>query len=373
MRNPLRRTLVFAALLLLPRTGAAADSMTHRFGNDLFAAGEQVVVSETGLEDVYAAGESVSIDSAVSESVHAAGRNVRIERAVGRDLYAAGFGVDVGAPVSGDVVAGGYQVTIAAGGSVGDDALLAGRLVAVHGAVGGNARIAARNVEISAPITGSVEIRAREIRFRDGARIGGTLDYWSPEAIELPPEVIAADRVTFHRVARAAPPPVGMFGYLAGGLAFLTALILLGALFAFLFRGALARSSAIMRGHPWYTLLFGAIATSTLFGSLVVFGASVIGVPLLPLVLILIPFLLLAGYLTTAHLIGRLVLSRRHGGAGTGAGSAFLAILVGVLILAVLGWIPLLGWVIGVFAIIFGLGPWFLLAIAPRQRTTAPT
>jgi cytoskeletal protein CcmA (bactofilin family) len=371
MRNPARSLLAIAALLLLALPAMAADGASHRFGNDVYAAGDEVTVSDTGLEDVFVAGETVTVDSEVTQSVHAAGRNVRIERTVGGDVYAAGFHVDIGAPVTGDLVAGGYQVTIAAGARVGDDALLAARLVAIRGAIGGDARIAARNVEIAAPIAGSMEIRAQEIRFREGARIGGTLEYWSPNAIELPPDIIAADRVTFHRVSRAAAPPVGVFGYLAGGIAFLTAVVLLGALFAFLFRGPLTRSSAIMRAHPWYTLLFGAIASSALFGSLVVFGASLIGVPLLPLVLIAIPFVLLAGYLTTAHVIGRMLLARRRQGAGTGVGTVFAAILIGVLVLAVLGWIPLLGWVVGVFAVIFGLGPWFLLAIAPRPRAVA--
>jgi cytoskeletal protein CcmA (bactofilin family) len=368
----LRLAACLALLLLTALPAAAADVASHRQGDDLFAAGEQVTVSDTGLEDLYAAGETVSVDSEVRESVHLAGRNVRVSRQVGRDVYAAGFNVDIAAPVAGDVVAGGYQVTIGAGARVGDDVLIAARNAAVRGPVTGNLRIVARDVELAAPIMGSVEIRASAIRVAEGARIDGTLEYWAPNAVELPPNVIAPERVTFHRAEQRGPAPVSIIGYIAGGVTLLIIAILLGALFVLLFRGGLVRTAALMRGHPWYTLLFGGIAASALFGSLLVLGASLIGIPLLPLILILIPFILLGGYLTTAHWLGRLVLGRsRNPAAGTGGWAAFGAMLLGILILALLGWIPLLGWVICVFATVFGLGPWFLLAFAPRPRPTA--
>jgi hypothetical protein len=121
---------------------------------------------------------------------------------------------------------------------------------------------------------------------------------------------------------------------------------------------------------PWRDLLLGIVAISALFGSIIVLAVSLIGIPLIPLILLLIPFVVFAGYLTTAHAIGALIIARARGVPGSfwaGLG----AMLLGVLILAIVTSIPLLGWVIAVIAVILGIGAWLALVFPREERVLA--
>jgi hypothetical protein len=225
--------------------------------------------------------------------------------------------------------------------------------------------LAGETVEIAAPVSGSVRIHADTIRFGPNARIDGTLEYWSDTPVTVPANVIPAARVTAHEVEDDEGAPPGIGALIIGSLAFLLLLLILAALFAFLAPVSLARTREALAARPWRTLFLGVIATSALFGAILVLGASLIGIPLVPLIIICIPFALFAGYLTTAHAIGSLIL-RRRSLAATGLG-ALSGMALGILVLVLVGLIPLLGWVIAVTAVVLGLGTWFALLLAPRN------
>jgi hypothetical protein len=230
----------------------------------------------------------------------------------------------------------------------------------------GGASLTGGTVEIAAPISGSVQIRAREIRFAEGARIDGTLSYTSRTPVTVPAGVIPPERVTATIQGDEMPGA----GWVAFGVTFLVVLLGLVALFALLARDGLARTRATLMAWPWRDLLLGIVAISALFGSIIVLAVSLIGIPLIPLILLLIPFVVFAGYLTTAHAIGALIIARARGVPGSfwaGLG----AMLLGVLILAIVTSIPLLGWVIAVIAVILGIGAWLALVFPREERVLA--
>jgi cytoskeletal protein CcmA (bactofilin family) len=335
---------------------------SYRFSGDLFTSGSNVHVTDSSVEDLFAAGESVTLDADVRETAHMAARNVRVNRGVGENLYAAGYNVEVEAPVGGDVVAAGYHVEIGPNASVARDVFAAGRTVTIRGPVMGNVSIRGRTVEIAGPISGSADIRAREIRFTDGARIGGTLTYSSRGPVTVPADVIAPDRVTANV---SETDEVG--SWIAAVVAFSLVVLVLMVLFAFLFKTTLPGTRAVIASRPWRDLLFGLIATSALFGSILVLAVSLIGIPLIPVVIVLLPFVILAGWLTTAHAIGAIVIRRAQLLPGNGW-AAFGAIVLGVIVLAFASAIPFVGWVIAVLAVIMGIGAWFAQMLSPAQR-----
>jgi hypothetical protein len=241
--------------------------------------------------------------------------------------------------------------------------LARGRTIFLRGPVAGNVSLSGDTVEIAAPISGSAEIRAREIRFGEGARIDGTLNLSSREPVNVPANVIASDRVT----ANVLPADMGAF--IGTLLAVVFSLILLGlaAVFAYLLSDRLAGTRLVIASRPWGDLLFGIIATSALFGSIVVLTMSLIGIPLIPLVVIATPFVILAGYFTTAHAIGSVVIRRARLLPGN-FWAAFGAIVLGAVVLALAMAIPLIGWVIAVLAVVVGIGAWLALLVWPARR-----
>ncbi|HEX6956582.1 MAG TPA: hypothetical protein VF194_01225 [Ferrovibrio sp.] len=346
-----------------------ARKAQHRFGDDLYATGLDIRVTADGIGNIYAAGEAVTVDAAVRRTVHAIGRQVRIRRTVGGDVYAAGYGVEIDNAVVGDVTAAGYRIELGGDGAVGRNALLAGRLIHLRGPVAGNANLAGEDVEIDAPISGSAEIRADHIRFGPNARIDGTLAYWTRRPIEIPAGVIPAERITAHALPQGAAiaHKAGIAAAIAGGTVFTVVLLILALLFAWLLPRPLAQLRGIVRAQPWRSLLFGVIVLSALFGSLLVFAISLIGIPLLPLMLVAIPLALLAGYLGAAHMLGRSLLNAARMAGGEGSAAAIAAMLAGLAALILLGFVPVLGWLVAVLAVIFGLGAWALYLLQPRS------
>jgi hypothetical protein len=249
--------------------------------------------------------------------------------------------------------------------------LAAGRFIVLRGPVAGSVNVTARDVEIAGPISGSVEIRARQIRFGEGARIAGTLTYRSDRKIDVPASVIAPDRVTANVVAR--PSGAALIARIVVGLiVFLGVMLVLTAIFAFVFKNRLARAREMLATHPWRDLFLGIVATSALFGSILVLAVSLIGIPLIPLIVLLTPFAILAGYLTSAYAVGAALLGRPRYATGSGA-AAFGAILVGLIVLAIVSAIPLLGWVVAVLAVIIGIGAWFALIVTPQASAQIPS
>lgn len=361
--------LVLAAALSGP-SAAQDKEAVRRFGDDLFVAGSDVRVTDPALEDVYAAGRNVTVQENVRESVHVAGRAVRLAGAVGRDAYAAGQDVEIRGPVTGDVTAFGERVEMS--GSAGGDAILAGREVEVVGPVAGDATLVGEEVEIAGPISGSVQVRADRIRFGPAARIGGTLAYWSPNRIDVPASVVAPNRVTGVRVTehakKARPEPGARAIRFLGGVVLF---VLLAALFAAVAPGPLTRAHDQAVRRPWLNLLLGIIATSAIFGSILVLVLSIVGIPLAPLVVVLAPLVLAAGYLTAAFTVGRLSLDLARVRRLEGRLGVFVAMVTGVILLAVLRLIPIFGWLVLVAAVVVGLGAWFSLLLRPRAPVTA--
>ena len=373
MRNSARLQLArwlsaMLALLLVAGFAAAQDTTvsdtgTRRSLDNMFASGGDVRVAGAEVKDLFAAGGTVTLDAHVRESAHMAGRQIRVNGAIGENLYAAGYDVALQARVGEDMIAAGYHVEVGPNGSVARDLLARGRTIAVRGPVAGDVSLSGDTVEIAAPISGSAEIRAREIRFGEGARIDGTLSYSTGAPVTVPPSVIAPERVT----ADIESGPSGTFT--SSALMILSSLVMLGlaALFAYVFRDRLAGTRAVIASRPWGDLLFGIIATSALFGSIVVLTMSLIGIPLIPLVVALIPFVIFAGYLTTAHAIGAVVIRRARLLPGN-FWSAFGAIVLGAIVLALAMAIPLVGWVIAVLAVVVGVGAWLALLVWPASR-----
>jgi hypothetical protein len=74
-----------------------------------------------------------------------------------------------------------------------------------------------------------------------------------------------------------------------------------------------------------------------------------------------------AGYLTTAHAIGAVVIRRARLLPGN-FWAAFGAILLGAIVLGLAMTIPLIGWVIAVLAVVVGVGAWLALLVWPARR-----
>jgi cytoskeletal protein CcmA (bactofilin family) len=407
-------TSLIAALLLatLPAvTGADDDddddderwehvSLSGSHQDQQFLAGERVEVSNVTTEDdIFAAGGDLDFDSVVAEMIVAAGGSLRFkdinaddlvlvaggslrfEDVKAEELILAGGEISFSGQVEDDIVAATCpfcpihgRLHLKERAQIGDDARLAGREVVVDGRVGGNLYAAGQRVELSGQVGGDAAIEAERIVLKSGARIAGDLRYASPNELELRDgasiagQIIQVEpRIPFDREAPEHPVWIAVLVMLG----FFLALVVLGVALQLAIPGILIGSNAIIRTGLWACLGRGLVLAllGPAVAALLMF--TVIGAPIGILIFAALVLLYAMAFVAISYSIG-LYVGRLFGKSETtiGTGSRIMWTSVGILLLVIVGIIPLIGWAIGMLAIICGLGA-VISQLGPLFRRTS--
>ncbi|HEY4844386.1 MAG TPA: hypothetical protein VII89_01705 [Candidatus Dormibacteraeota bacterium] len=363
--------MVAALFAWLPLEAAAADL---RQGNDV-----TVGPSETVNDDIYAGAGTISIQGTVNGNVIAGGGTITVSGNVTRDLIVGGGTINVTGRVGGSIIAGGGNLTL--NGQVAQDIVVTGGMIDIGsgGSIGRDLVIAGGTATVAAPVTRRVQMSAGSLTLRshvggdvhgnvdrlklDGAQIAGNLDYTSNNQVEMVNGAQVTGTVTRHTPTDQSRNVGGGF---VGWLRALIGIVALGLLLILLLPGVGTRAIDVLRAEPWASLGIGAaILVITPIVALIVFIIGIfIGGWWLGLLLIPLWILALAvGYVVSGFLLGRLIFARL----GWGRYHDILALLAGLFVLAVVGIIPVLGWLVGLVALVFGTGA-LALAVSRRAR-----
>jgi hypothetical protein len=146
----------------------------------------------------------------------------------------------------------------------------------------------------------------------------------------------------------------------------LIGLLMLGALFHLLFRGAGHRALETLVRAPWQSLGLGFLLTFAVpcaSAFLLVLGIIFGGWWIAPGILVLFLFALAMGYVVGATEVGRLLLRR----------SALVwAFVLGLFVLGLVSAIPFVGWLVGFAAALFGLGALAIAWYESRWKRPVP-
>ncbi|MDI3338067.1 hypothetical protein QKW60_16790 [Defluviimonas aestuarii] len=376
------RAAVFAVLAALASpAGAGPEIDSH--GGDLFIGGSGTARSLDAARDVFAGGASLTIDGEVAEDLHVSGFDVDVDARTHGDLYAAGGAVKIRAATGGDLSAAGFSLRTTPDAETGGNARMAGGTLTIEGPVRGALIATGGEIIMDAPVTGDVRLTGHTISFGDAAKIGGTLIYSAPSEIIIPPDVIDADRVTYRPLERMKmfdeareawkgreyPTLSGFMSLFAGFLLMLAFFVGLGAIcLAFLPR-QVAHLKLIADDRPGTTLLTGVVGLAILFGMVPVSAMTVIGLPLVPIVILTIIALWVLGYVLGTYAVAmRLAGAFGPGDAPERIGELGLLALT-LTVAAVLNFIPVLGWVLNFGLVLFGIGA---MASAVFERLIGP-
>ncbi len=332
-----------------------------------FAAGDRVVIDGTVNGDVYAAGGIIEVNGTINGDLLTAGGQLDIRGTVSDDVRAAGGNLSFGGTVGKNVSVAGGTVT------VGRDALIKGGLLAaagsVHiaGTVTRDARIAGGELSQTGTVGGDLTFDGGSLAILTGGTVGGNLDarVRSAERVDTAGATIRGSttitemqRPVSHRIAGM---PVWWFvfrvlwiaGLLLTGLAFV---LIRPTLF-------LAVGTTILR-HPWKSLLWGVITlVVTPFAALILM-VTLIGIPL---GLILFAVYLVALYLTQLAL-GILVGVRIISGDSARGWNAFWPFAVGLIAVQLISFIPVVGVLLCLAGLLFGLGAIVISCTAQRAQ-----
>lgn len=364
---------VFLIILLLSALFVPATLLAF----DQLQSGETVILERDKVinSDYFGAGETITVSGTVNGDAYVAGGKVIVDGTINGDLLVAGGSVQVRGKITGDVRAAGGEIIVtgeigrnftAAGGSVNlaDTATIAGNLVSgagdlnIYSEVVGDVTAGAGNMVIGNKIGKSVYAGVEQLTIASSANVSGDINYWSQKDGRVEQGAQLSGKTIKHIPAEAPNRRAGedIAKFFVGLYAVYKIITLISALIiGFLiikFAPIYTQNTVdLVVGKPGNTFLVGLIAlilTPILF---VVLLLTIVGIPL--------AFILLAGYLILIYfskIIIAVVIGQKVFSISGKSASLIWALVVGLIIYAALVTIPILGWIIGLFAIIFGLG-----------------
>lgn len=319
--------VLFALVVLLASLPAVAAAETRSGGTVVVGEGETIE------EDLEAFAGSVVIRGTVDGDLTAAGGDVRIAESgtVNGDVEVSGGSVVVAGTVTGDLDAGSGSVRLADTGRI-DGSLEAGAgSITVDGTVGGDATLGADTVTLgpSAEIGGDLTYDG-ELTRADGATVEGSVtrddDLRTDGGLDL----------------GFSGPLFSVYGALVT--------LLLGAVLLFAFPRFSSGVADRVAADPVRTGGIGMLVAVGIIAGLVALFVTFIGIPLSLAGLLLFALLLWVATVYGRYAVGEWLLSY------TGLDSRWLALFVGVVVVALLTAVPLLGRLVESVVLVLGFG-----------------
>jgi hypothetical protein len=317
------------------------------------AAGAVVDVRGEIEGSVGAAGAEVTVNADVGNDLRALGARVAVRGAATGDVMAAGALVDVDATAGGDMKAAGANVRLGPLTDIAGTLKVLGANVVFDGHVAGDANLAGAVVTLNGRADGDVSVHAERLVVGPRAVVAGTLLVRSLSEPEVDPAARIAGEVVVEQPGDWFDDVPGPSTPIVAGV-FALAIFIVGLVFTIFARNTFSEAVDHVRFRPLSTILYGIVSLLALLLIAAVLSATIVGIGLgLALVLLLPGVVVLAHPVAAAGIVGwifgrtvpRLEVLR-----------LLLFLIVGALVIAFAGIIPITGpWI--VFAVfLFGIG-----------------
>ena len=336
-------------------------SENETVNGDYLGAAGVIDIAGTVNGDVMIAGGTINFSGKSSGDVLAAGGDIKISGEKEGNVRAAGGNISVGGNVPKNVTIAGGNMTIEENSVTGGSAYVAGGNIEIRGDVKGDVRAAGGRVLLSGNTDGDVEIWAEEISIRPDAKIGGNLVYYSNSEISIAENVVAGE-ITRKPLPIKEEESKDFLGFLLGFelIKFLGLLILGLILYRLFYRNGKNIFDSMER-EPWKNLAVGIIAMILIPVSLVILLVSLVGWPLMIVVLFSFMIALMISKIVAAIAVGHFV-NKQFKERELTEKFPWMNFVLGYLVLLVLWMIPIVGWlaVCLITAWAFGGIVWYL-------------
>lgn len=351
--------IILTVLTLVAGIGVAtaASNKSSTLGSDetynglYIRAGNRVTVSGKVNGDAFLAGQDVTIDGEVSGNVYAAGQNVTVKGKVGGGVHLAGARVEVSGETGDSVLAAGSIVNITKDAKVGGGVMAAGSTIDIASPVKSDIYAAGSTVTIGGQVGGSINASAEQLTLARGASVGGSLTYASAQEATIENDtkingsIKRVDPKTVSQPTLAKRASDTIFAILAE--------LLIGLIIIRLVPKTAIATTDYISKNPFKSFIGG---IGVVFGALVAFVIALIAVFGWPLALMIaLSFVLLAMtavMFVTPFWVGRLVIRTKDNSFANLA----LSLLGGVVIVALVMLLPLVGALFGLIMFFISVG-----------------
>lgn len=340
-------TLTFAGPIIRSGDKISVDSSQILKG-DFYGFGQNVTLSGVAEDDVYIAGGNITINAHVQNDLSILGGVVQVHGDVDDDLRVVGGTVTVGHAIKGDLVVLGGNLNILSTASIEGDVLFMGRALQVDGPVTGAIHGTSDDIRINAPVGGDISYTAsHEFVLGDNARVRGNINYKSRN------DIVRAQESSVQGEIYKAETPIEVGGSLLKLFLVQLSILAFASLTLYLVARKQLRSMILKtRNNLGLTGLIGLAVLIVVPFVSVVLMISVIGLYLGIMLLVSYIFLLFVSCIYAAVMLG--YYAEKYGFKKTVV--TMTTVILGVLILCLLGFIPVIGKLLIFACIVVALG-----------------
>jgi hypothetical protein len=324
--------------------------------SDYFASGDTVTILGTINGDAYVAGGTIFFDGTVNGDIIAAGGTITI-RGTAQNVRVAGGTIMVDGTIERNLTVTGGTITISDGTQLAGSLVAGGGTITVSSPIGKGATIGGGTVTIAEAINGNVFAGVGELILAPQAQVSGDLTYASKEEARISEGATVSGKLT-HTIPDKPKREDAQETFLGLGQVALffklfnaVSMLIIGLLLIGLAPVFVKRVADGIVAKPWQSLGVGIVTLILAPIVFVILLLTIIGIPLafifLTLYLITLCFAKLFVIYLLGERIGRTLHPKLH---------IMLMFLIGLVIYEIITFIPIVGWLVELAALVFGLG-----------------
>ncbi len=355
-------SFLLVILMAIPFGSVLAESIS---GNNI------IIESGKTLEKTsFLSGENVRVDGDINGTTFITAGNIEVNGTIDGDLFIAGQSVTINGSVKGSVFTAGQDITI--NGAVENSIYLAGATLKVNSQIKASAFVAGQTIYIEddaviereAFVGGSTIFQNGVVKgdwssssdaLSIGGKIGGDLNYSSKNKAEVLNGSEVVGETTWKKIDNEpskATKTMFTTTLLIRILFSIAASLVIWFFVKWIRPDFWSNLAEEIKGNPLKTLVFGALSLVFIPLVSIVLMFTVIGIPLSLIVLSLYSISIYISTIILSTYFGLMAQNRFK----WSNGQAFWVFLLGLIVLATVGIIPLVGMISGVLVAAFGVG-----------------
>ncbi len=345
--------------------------------DDLYIAGGTVTIEGTINGDLFIGGGSVTINGVVNGDLFAGGGSINLNGTVNDSMRIGGGNININGYIDDDLVAVGGNIILGSNNLIGRDLIGAGGLLQIDGSVKRDVKAAFGNVNILGTIGDDAKIETDKLTIASTAEIGGDLTYKSEDKADREAgSIIRGDiKRKIPREKDKAPDFISsliglFFARVLSSIWSFFALALVGIVLSFLAPHRLVLTGGKIKSDPWKSLGIGFLILFIVPIAIFFIFATIIGIPLAIIAVFGYAIALYATNVFVGYFVGKIIIDFWKVEKEIWPG---FIMLLGLLILAFLRFIPILGFFISLAVMLFGLGAMFLAELDIRKKVKEAT
>jgi cytoskeletal protein CcmA (bactofilin family) len=328
--------------------------------DDLIIFGSSVTIDGTVLGDIFTFAQDVKIHGDVGGTIIAGAERFIIESDNVRTVWAAGRTVKILGAVERNLITAAGYVVVDENAAIGKDArIFAGELL-MEGHIKGNLKGAVGEFTMTGS-SGTINMNVDNARITSTARVNGDLIL---EIEEAEPEieegaVISGDmKIDVESDEKEEEyaflfAPIIAFFYGIFKLICFIAKIIVGVVLVALFSTFVRTMMDTLKKKPWWSLLVGFLTVIIVPIAVIILFFLLVGWPFAVFGIYAYTVLFYLASIFVSLVLGELVIRLFK---KDGEISLYLSFIVGLVIITILGLIPILGFVVNLFVLLFGVG-----------------